>query len=167
MNFDHIDIKHRERAAREFSKVERTSDGCWVWTGSRFRSGTGQLLVDTCMGMMSHTNRIAYLLHNGPFDPDLRIKHTCQNRACVNPEHLVGAEKGHVPPRTGSRRTPVHAPWAARLDDKDVREIRALYPVARIRFGKTMTCKILASKYGVSWHTIYAIIEGTIWGWLS
>ena len=56
-------------------------DQCWPWTGAK-RRGYG-----VYEGISTH--RIAYTLAKGPIPPGLMIRHTCDNRPCCNPAHLL------------------------------------------------------------------------------
>lgn len=65
--------------------------GCWPWTGARTANGYGAFGVgstkdNTARVVRSH--RFAYEYWVGPINPDLEIDHLCNNRGCVNPDHL-------------------------------------------------------------------------------
>lgn len=67
--------------------------GCWVWShGINPRTGYGQFWFRG-HGMLPH--RFSYLVFKGPLIIGLQIDHLCNNRTCVNPDHLlqVSAQK--------------------------------------------------------------------------
>lgn len=70
---------------RFWSKVDDSGD-CWLWTGSRSRSGYGQLAMKPHSPALAH--RIAYQMVKGFIPAGMQLDHLCRNRACVNPDHL-------------------------------------------------------------------------------
>jgi hypothetical protein len=77
--------------ARFFAKVDHQSNGCWVWTGSRWGHprfkchAYGQIRVGDAR-ISAHV--FAYETINGPIPDGFEIDHNCQNKLCVNPKHL-------------------------------------------------------------------------------
>ena len=67
------------------AKIDRQPDGCWVWTAARSSRGYGK--VRTKWSQSRYAHRAVYELLVGPIE-DETIDHLCQNRACVNPDHL-------------------------------------------------------------------------------
>ena len=68
----------------------RGDDECWPWTGHKMPSGYG------CMSVMIaskrytlYAHRLAYEAAHGEIPPGVDVRHTCHNRACTNPAHLV------------------------------------------------------------------------------
>jgi hypothetical protein len=78
----------RSTLDRLFSKVERTPDGCWLWTGALKVNGYAQLQVGGRTGKRLYAHRVAYELLVGPIPDGLQLDHLCRVRHCVNPAHL-------------------------------------------------------------------------------
>ena len=97
-------------AERFMEKVERSPDGCWLWTASKRRRGYGQFALRDNRPIPAH--RASWILFHGEIPDGMCVLHRCDVPACVNPDHLfLGtkqdnsidmAEKGRVKNQFGS-----------------------------------------------------------------
>ena len=116
-------------ATRRFeTKVKKSDDGCHTWLASRGTAGYGQFkLYDATIG----AHRAAYMLYIGPIPEGLYVCHECDNKLCVNPEHLfVGTQKDNMRDmdRKGRRTVVSRATGYGRINDKDIAAVKFLHP---------------------------------------
>lgn len=71
--------------------IKIVDTGCWEWQRSVTSSGYGQLHIG---GKNRSVHRLSFLLFNGKISKGLLVRHTCHNKKCCNPQHLIlGTDK--------------------------------------------------------------------------
>lgn len=90
---------------RFWKNVSKTKT-CWIWKGSLISQGYGAIHVN---GKTVKAHRFSYELHKGPIPAGLLACHSCNNRACVNPNHIyAGTHQENSRDMVRSNR---HKPW--------------------------------------------------------
>lgn len=136
--------------------------GCWLWDKPLT---TGYGVVSTGGGRRAGAHRVSWMLHRGPIPEGLLVCHTCDNRRCVNPDHLFlgtyaenmqdASRKGRMGWKPGEVRNLPRGEGhhAARLTAHDVAAIRA----------STESGVALSRRYGVTPTQICRIRRGKTW----
>lgn len=61
------------------------TEGCWIWTGNVHWTGYGRVGVQ---GKSWLVHRLMYTIAKGEIPEGYEVHHTCEDRLCVNPDHL-------------------------------------------------------------------------------
>jgi hypothetical protein len=93
-----LHIRCLDEVQRFRSKVYIQPDGCHFWLGKLNKEGYGNFKVD---GKTLLAHSFSYQLAYGESVPrSYQINHTCNNKWCVNPEHLnVGTQRDNISDR--------------------------------------------------------------------
>jgi hypothetical protein len=151
---------------RFWNLVDRShgAASCWHWLGTRNRGGYGVFRIGSTLDGSRRkvsAHRFAWELEHG--DPAAAcVLHTCDNPACVNPDHLfLGTLRDNTQDmlRKGRNRPPRlqgSAHGRARLNENAVREIRGTTAAHRSNVE-------LAERFGVCVGTIEQARYGKTW----
>ncbi len=133
--------------------------GCQLTMTHLTKDGYGRVRLGKQM-VLAH--RLAWALHNGADPADKVVMHACDNRACLNPEHLVlGTQKENIQDCVNKRRNRGgvgERNVKAKLAPGDVFEIRSMGPDADI------ACT--AARYGICEQSVRNVIGRVTWGHL-
>lgn len=150
------------KIARDMTIGERLSfwserqGACLVWTGSLTRSGYGQAYAGDYQYASAH--RMAYEHAHGPIAAGLIVRHKCDNRACIEPEHLeLGSHQDNMSDMVerqrslSGERNPAH-----KLTPEDVAALRG-----RRTAGESIAD--LSVAFGISKSQTNRIVRGESW----
>lgn len=131
--------------------IPEPNSGCWLWMASLGEKGYGEFWFEN---QMRRAHRVAWALYRGTIN-DLHVLHHCDNRVCVNPDHLyLGTHVQNMAQRESrgmtirGSRSPL-----AKLTEEDVAYIRR----------STMTRRELMQIYNLSSGAIQHILQRRTW----
>ena len=142
---------------RFWAKVAIT-DGCWSWTGARWKSGYGRIWYE---GKLLAAHRVSYFLANGDIPPGMYVLHHCDCPPCVRPDHLfTGSATDNIADMVSKGRNHHDAGERAhhrKLTALQVNNIRSRYATGLV------TQASLAHEYGTTQANVSRIVLGRSW----
>ena len=130
----------------EALSIPEPNSGCWLWLKSCNAKGYPQHYFERSKPISAH--RLSYTLYKGGIPTGLLVRHKCDTKCCVNPDHLVvGTHKQNTADMVGRRR---QISGNKRLDDATIARMRA----------DTHSRKQISAAFGVSYSYTCALLSG-------
>lgn len=129
--------------------------GCWIWKGKFFNSGRAKITF----GKRNHlVSRLIYVLKYNKLIHGLKVCHSCDNPACVNPLHMfIGTNQDNSSDMVAKgRQAKGEANGGCKLTEAQVLSLRK-------EFSSGATRASLARKYKISWTQAAYICNGKSW----
>lgn len=138
-----------------------TEAGCWEWNGCVQGNGYSRIRFS---GKTEYGHRAAYVVFHGTIPHGMDVCHTCDNRKCVNPDHLfIGTRKENMQDCAKKRRTTKGISFntgescgVSKLKEADIICARKLAQEGEIP-------RVIAEKFGVHPDTIRCAIQRKTW----
>lgn len=124
--------------------------GCWEWIRAKSSAGYGQIRINW---KLHYAHRLMFRAAGNAIPAGGCVCHSCDNRACVNPDHLwLGTHRANMGDAAVKQRVhPGEKNGRAKLSDNDALRVRALR-----RSGYSVGN--LAAHFRVSFITIKRVI---------
>lgn len=161
MNSYYVRNMSKSPEQRFWEKVDKKSpDECWKWLSHITPAGYGNfsLKLDDGKFHVASAHRVSYELTYGDIPSGMEVCHTCDNRACVNPNHLfLGTQADNMKDmKSKNRQTGGIKNPRAKLTEESVREMRRLY-------SEGMSYKELAKKFSICWASVHNVVARRTW----
>lgn len=149
------DVDVRKITSIRLAQNSKRVGECIEYTGTTDPTGYGVIQISR---KRTKAHRVSFELHNGPIPEGMMVRHKCDNRPCINPDHLeLGGQMENMADMVERGRSlPGERQPNAKLTDDQALEI-----ISRLRLGETQ--RSLAIEYGVSHTTIYSIASNKGW----
>lgn len=134
--------------------IPEPNSGCWLWEGSLNSSGYGSFCIGEKETSLAH--RFSYQTYRGEIPDDKCVLHRCDNRICVNPDHLwIGTNLDNVLDREAKGR-------GATIGERNPNSIITENAARHIKAG-VLSREQYAKKYGIHETTVRHIQQGRRW----
>ena len=140
----------REEKVKQFHQMYVKKDyGCWEWIGTTTQ-GYGSFYLNS----MCYASRASWIIHNGGIPNNLHVLHKCDNKLCVNPDHLyLGSSTDNAIDRKAIRYHMGELWLIERLVKKCERTLKDLEP------KKGTICKM----FKISSMTLWRMRNSKLW----
>ena len=157
--------KGQPEQLRFWSKVKiGEKEECWEWEGSKDKDGYGWFTKDT-KTISAHRYSLKLKLNNFDLPTEVQARHTCDNRGCVNPDHLKegSAADNSADMVERNRQVCGEKQHSSVLTEEQAKEILIQYRADKQSGRLYGSLERLAKSYGVDKQVVSRLTAGKTW----
>lgn len=141
----------KKSAERWFHSQYSRGDGCWEWKGTLNQGGYGKFRSISA-------SRVAWIYANGPISKGQQVCHSCDNRKCVNPDHLfLGSIADNMQDKVAKNRQAKGSKIGVSiLNEQMVLDIRKMR-ISGCEFEE------IAKTFNISWWLVRSLCKDRHW----
>ena len=133
------------------------TNGCWNWIGKLDKGGYA---ICTFKNKRTRMHRATYEFYKGSFEKTKLICHKCDNRKCINPDHLyVGTHKDNAIDMVVRKRQNLTLGSAHQNSIFDEKTILLM----RKEYSEGILISELSRKYKSAYRNVWKIIRRQTW----
>lgn len=141
----------KENPKKRFYSLFEKSEGCWNWIGKLNAGGYGKY-------SQTSASRKMYEYEFGPIQKGMQVCHTCDNRRCVNPDHLfLGTIRDNQKDKVNKGRQAKGSNIGSSILNEEI-----VLDIRKMRISGKMY-KEIADKFKISWDMVKVICQNTQW----
>lgn len=139
------------------SQTAESPSGCWEWTAGKHGVGYGS--ISRTLGGGGYAHRAMYQSVIGPIPDGMYVLHDCDNRLCINPEHLFpgthldNIKDMHAKNRQRGGSMPNEKNPSCKFSDETIRQIRGVRATG-------LSLSKIVRQFGISETHLLKVLKG-------